>query len=59
VPRWLRILVMMAVLAGWLAVVVVSLFQGDLPDYKLLGIPGALVLVIWPPKRKPRRDDDE
>jgi hypothetical protein len=59
VPRRLRILVMMVVLVAWLAVVTVSLFVGELPDYKLLGIPGALVLVLWPPKRKPPKDDDE
>lgn len=59
-PRWLRILVMMAVLGVWLAVAAVSLFSGELPDYKVLGIPGALVLVLWPPKRsKSRKDDDE
>jgi hypothetical protein len=59
VPRRLRILVMMVVLFGWLAVVTVSLIQHAIPDYKLLGIPGALVLVLWPPKRKPPKDDDE
>lgn len=58
-PRWLRILVMMVVLGVWLAVSAVSLIKGELPDYKTLGIPGALVLVLWPPRRKPPKDDDE
>jgi len=59
VPRWLRILVMMVVLGVWIAVAAVSLVQGELPDFKVLGIPGALVLVLWPPKRGKPKDDDE
>lgn len=58
-PRWLRILVMMVVLGVWLAVAAASLISGELPDYKVLGIPGALVLVLWPPKRGKRKDDEE
>jgi hypothetical protein len=59
VPRWLRILFAMVVLAVWTAFAVVELVKGELPDLKFLGLPGALVLILWPPKRKPPDPDDD
>lgn len=64
-PQWLRNLVMLVGLGAWLAVVVVSLLQGELPDAVLLGVPAGLVLALAPPafgKRRGRgrsRDDDD
>lgn len=48
-PQWLRNLVMLTGLAAWLAVVIVSLVQGKLPDAVLLGVPAGLVLALAPP----------
>ncbi|AGL13888.1 hypothetical protein [Actinoplanes sp. N902-109] len=49
-PQWLRNLVMIVGLGTWLAVVVVTLLQGKLPDAILLGVPAGLVLALSPPK---------
>lgn len=49
-PQWLRNLVMLVGLGAWTAVVVVSLFKGQLPDPLLLGVPGGLWLALNPPK---------
>lgn len=57
-PRRLRILVLLVVLTAWLAVVAAYLVKGELPDYKLLGIPAVIVAALWPPKRKPKDDDE-
>jgi hypothetical protein len=63
VPQWLRNLVMITGLGAWLAVVVVTLVQGKLPDALMLGVPAGLVLALAPPsiggrggpnKRSPR-----
>jgi hypothetical protein len=48
-PQWLRNLVMLVVLGGWLAVVTTSLVQGKLPDAAVLGVPAAVVLALAPP----------
>ncbi len=48
-PQWLRNLVMIVGLAAWLAVVVVRLIKGELPDALLLGVPATLVLALAPP----------
>lgn len=62
-PQWLRNFVMIVALGGWLAVVIVYLVQGELPDALLLGVPAGLVLALAPPIRKrrqqkPREGDD-
>ncbi len=59
-PQWLRNLVMLVGLGAWLAVVVVSLLRGQLPDAVLLGVPAGLVLALAPPAfgRKDRDRDD-
>ncbi|HEX5543671.1 MAG TPA: hypothetical protein VFX60_19310 [Micromonospora sp.] len=49
-PQWLRNLVMLVVLAAWLAVVIVTLIRGELPDPILLGVPGGLWLALNPPR---------
>jgi hypothetical protein len=49
VPQWLRNLVMITGLGAWLAVVVVTLVQGKLPDALMLGVPAGLVLSLAPP----------
>jgi hypothetical protein len=54
-PQWLRNLVMLVVLGGWLAVVTVSLMQGKLPDAAVLGVPAAVVLALAPPGALSRR----
>ncbi|KOX45279.1 hypothetical protein [Actinoplanes missouriensis] len=36
-------------LGAWLAVVIVSLVRGQLPDAILLGVPAGLVLALAPP----------
>lgn len=58
-PEWLKIIVMMIGLGGWLATVIVTLWQGKLPDAATLGIPAALVLALAPPinigRRRARR----
>jgi hypothetical protein len=62
VPQWLRNLVMLVGLGAWLAVVIVSLLRGELPDAILLGIPGTLVIALAPPGRnrgKKRRGEDD
>lgn len=48
-PQWLRNLVMIVGLGAWLAVVIVSLLTGELPDAAVLGVPAALVLALAPP----------
>lgn len=48
-PQWLRNLVMLVGLGAWLAVVIVSLVRGQLPDAVLLGVPAGLVLALAPP----------
>ena len=48
-PAWLRNLVMLVGLGAWLAVVIVSLVRGQLPDALLLGVPAGLVLALAPP----------
>jgi hypothetical protein len=55
VPDWLKIFVMIIGLGGWLATVVVTLWQGKLPDAATLGIPAALVLALAPPVTIGRR----
>lgn len=54
-PQWLRNLVMLVVLTGWLAVVAVSLAKGQLPDAAVLGVPAAVVLALAPPAIGRRR----
>lgn len=58
-PQWLRNLTMILGLGGWLAVVVVYLAQGELPDALLLGVPAGLVLALAPPIRKRRQAKPE
>jgi hypothetical protein len=48
-PAWLRNLVMLVGLGGWLAVVIVSLLRGQAVDALLLGVPAGLVLALAPP----------
>lgn len=48
-PDWMKTFVLIIGLGGWLASVVVSLFQGKLPDAATLGIPAALVIAVAPP----------
>ena len=48
-PAWLRNFVMLTGLGAWLAVVIVSLVRGELPDALLLGVPAGLVLALAPP----------
>jgi len=55
VPDWLKIFVMIIGLGGWLATVIVTLWQGKLPDAATLGIPAALVLALAPPVTIGRR----
>ncbi|WP_433793930.1 hypothetical protein [Actinoplanes sp. CA-252034] len=40
---------MLVGLGAWLAVVIVSLVRGQLPDALLLGVPAGLVLALAPP----------
>lgn len=49
VPEWLKAVFMIAGLGGWLATVIVTLYQGKLPDATTLGIPAALVIALAPP----------
>lgn len=51
VPDWLKVLVLIIGLGGWLATVVVSLLRGELPDPATLGIPAILVAAVAPPVR--------
>ena len=48
-PQWLRNLVMLVGLGAWLAVVIVTLVKGQLPDALMLGVPAGLVLALAPP----------
>lgn len=48
-PQWLRNLVMITGLGAWLAVVIVTLVRGQLPDALMLGVPAGLVLALAPP----------
>lgn len=48
VPGWIRNLVMLTTLAGWVAVVAGYLAKGQLPDAPLLGVPGAVYLALSP-----------
>jgi hypothetical protein len=59
VPRWLRILFAMVVLSVWTAFAIGQLIKGELPDLKFLGLPGGLVLILWPPRRKSSSEDNE
>jgi hypothetical protein len=54
-PQWLRNLVMLVGLGAWLAVVIVTLIRGQLPDAILLGVPAGLVLALVPPSIGRRR----
>lgn len=56
-PQWLRNLTMMTGLGAWLAVVIVSLLRGQLPDAILLGVPAGLVLALAPPAIGRRGND--
>lgn len=47
--QWLRNLVMLVGLGAWLAVVIVTLIRGGLPDALMLGVPAGLVLALAPP----------
>jgi hypothetical protein len=61
-PQWLKNLVMIVGLGGWLAVVVVRLASHELPDAIMLGIPAGLVLALSPPgtgRRERQRREDE
>lgn len=55
-PQWLRNLVMIVGLGAWLAVVIVSMLRGQLPDAVLLGVPAGLVLALAPPTFGRNRD---
>lgn len=55
-PQWLRVLVMLVGLGAWLAVIIVSLLRGQLPDAVLLGVPAGLVLALAPPAFGRNRD---
>jgi hypothetical protein len=59
VPQWLRNLVMLVGLGAWLAVVIVSLLSGELPDAVLLGVPAGLVLALAPPAFGRGRDSGD
>lgn len=48
-PQWLRNLVMLVGLGAWLAVVIVTLLKGQLPDALMLGVPATLVIALAPP----------
>lgn len=68
-PDWMKTLVLIIGLGGWLATVVASLVQGKLPDPATLGVPAALVLAVAPPvtigrgratrERRARTDEKE
>lgn len=61
-PQWLRNLVMLVGLGAWLAVVIVTLIRGGLPDALVLGVPAGLVLALAPPiarRRSSQRRRDE
>lgn len=48
-PEWLKALVMIVVLGGWLATVGVTLYRGSLPDAATLGVPAVAVIALAPP----------
>lgn len=48
-PDWIRNLTMLAVLAVWSVAIGVYLWRGQLPDAALLGLPGAVYLLLNPP----------
>lgn len=54
-PDWLKVLTLIVGLTGWLATVIVTLWQGKLPDAATLGIPAALVIALAPPVTIGRR----
>lgn len=45
-PDWLKTLTLIVGLSGWLATVIVSLVQGELPNAATLGIPSVLVIAV-------------
>lgn len=45
-PDWLKTMVLIVGLGGWLATVVVSLIQGELPNAATLGIPTTLLVAF-------------
>ena len=45
-PDWLKTFVLIVGCSGWLATVVVSLLQGQLPNAATLGVPAVLVLAV-------------
>ena len=51
-PEWLKTLVMIIGMGGWLGTVVVSWVKGQMPDAATLGIPAALVIALAPPGSK-------
>lgn len=55
VPAWMRAVALLVGLAGWAVSVAAYLWQGQLPDALLLGVPAGLILALAPPLRK--RDD--
>lgn len=63
-PDWLKTLVLIVGLGGWLATVVVSLLRGELPNAATLGIPTTLLVAFLRVKgttitrRRTRRNDD-
>lgn len=60
VPGWLKALVMITGLGGWLLTVVVMLWRGTTPDAAMMGIPAALVIALAPPIKLGRaRDENE
>ena len=63
-PDWLKVLVIIVVLGGWLATVIASLARGELPNAGILGVPAIIVAAVAPPatlsrRRRERRADDE
>lgn len=55
ITPWVRNLVLLTAIGGWLAVVAGYLVQGQLPDAPLLGVPGAVYLAMSPPRGLLRR----
>lgn len=45
-PDWLKTVVLIVGLGGWLATVIVSLVQGELPSPATLGIPTTLLVAF-------------
>lgn len=48
-PEWAKILTLIVGLLGWLATMLVTLSQGQLPDAVTLGVPAALWIALAPP----------